>query len=69
MPEQSYGELELRGAIVCDLTDTLLYIKYSDVLGGTFASQHVPYSLPADAKAEHNRLNVQHYMLKTLVGG
>ncbi|KAG8962454.1 hypothetical protein FRC00_009443 [Tulasnella sp. 408] len=30
---------------------------------------NVAYSLPADAQAEQNRLNVQHYMLKTLVDG
>lgn len=42
---------------------------YSDALGRPSASQSVVYALPADAKAENYRLNVQHDMLKVLVGG
>ncbi|KAG8956776.1 hypothetical protein FRC04_000254 [Tulasnella sp. 424] len=43
-------------------------MKYSDLLGRTFAAQGAAYDLPADAQ-EHSRLNIQHDMLKIVVGG
>ncbi|KAG8893892.1 hypothetical protein FRC00_009866 [Tulasnella sp. 408] len=43
-------------------------MKYSDVLGRPFASQSAIYDLPADAQ-EHKRMDLQHNMLKALVGG
>ncbi|KIO31030.1 hypothetical protein M407DRAFT_68389 [Tulasnella calospora MUT 4182] len=43
-------------------------MKYSNVLGRPFASQSAIYDLPADVQ-EHNRLNLQHDLLKVLVDG
>ncbi|KAG8898497.1 hypothetical protein FRC01_010888 [Tulasnella sp. 417] len=44
-------------------------MESSNVLGRTLASPGAADDLRADTKAEHNRLNIQHEMLKVLVGG